>query len=85
MEEIFSPSSARSIQLQKEVDEKSRFPSLTFSSVALGHAPREYWVWTEAPTLLDFFKEAELREYEDRCDRIRQLYAQLIDNQEAAA
>jgi hypothetical protein len=29
--------------------------------------------------------EAELREYEDRCDRIRQLYAQLIDNQEAAA
>ena len=122
MEEIFSPSSARSIQLQNEVDEKSRFPSLRFSSVALGHPPREYWVWTESPTLLDFFKEfimpspdsktrartelihliqsqvhtleketygsvteAELREYEDRCDRIRQLYAQLSDNQEAAA
>ena len=28
--------------------------------------------------------EAELCEYEDRCDRIRQLYAELIKNREAA-
>ena len=29
--------------------------------------------------------EAELREYQERCDRIGQLYAQLIDNRKAAA
>ena len=29
--------------------------------------------------------EAELREYECRCDRIRQLYAEIIDDPEAAA
>jgi hypothetical protein len=28
--------------------------------------------------------EEELREYEDRCDRIRQLYTQLIDREAAA-
>jgi hypothetical protein len=29
--------------------------------------------------------DAELGEYQDRCDRIRQLYAQILDNREAAA
>jgi hypothetical protein len=29
--------------------------------------------------------EAELREYDRRCDRIRQLYAEIIDDPEAAA
>jgi hypothetical protein len=29
--------------------------------------------------------DAELCEYQDRCDRIRQLYAQILDNREAAA
>jgi hypothetical protein len=29
--------------------------------------------------------EVELCEYEDRCDRIRQLYAEVIDDREAAA
>jgi len=29
--------------------------------------------------------EAELRAYECRCDRIRQLYAEIIDDPEAAA
>ena len=28
--------------------------------------------------------EAELREYEDRCERIRQLYAELLDREAAA-
>ena len=28
--------------------------------------------------------EAELREYEDRCERIRQLYAELVDREAAA-